>query len=112
MNEKPVFLHQNQLKMATQDLIATPTEAISMDEIKILYPNEWVLIGDPVMDESLLNVLSGIPIIHSRDKREVAYFGREKAKNYRTVTLIYTGVFKPSRKITTLFNRSTHEFPI
>lgn len=107
-----VFLYQNHLKMATQDLAAVPTEAMTIDEIKNLYPDEWVLIGNPVMDEGFLHVLSGIPVIHSRDKREVAYFGREKAKNYQTVTLIYTGTFKPARKITTLFSRPNYDFPV
>jgi hypothetical protein len=97
--------------MTDQTSIAEPKE-LSIEQIKAAYPDEWVLIGDPVMDEGDLNVISGIPVIHSLDKREVAYFGREKAKNYRTVTLIYTGVFKPSRKITTLFSRPNYDFPL
>ncbi len=42
--------------MTDQVSIAEPKE-LSMAEIKEAYPNEWVLIGNPVMDEGNLNVL-------------------------------------------------------
>ena len=42
---------------------------LNIQEIKALYPDEWVLIGNPVMDESKIDVLSGIPIFHSKDKK-------------------------------------------
>ena len=81
------------------------TQAISINEIKQTYPNEWVLLGDPIMDEKKLNVLSGIPLYHSQDKKEVCYIGRDKTSAYDKITLIYTGTFKPMRKITGIFNR-------
>ncbi len=74
-------------------------QAISIDEIKNLFPNEWVLIGNPFMDESKIDVVSGIPLFHSKDKREVCYIGRDKTSNFNKITLIYTGTFKPIRKI-------------
>ncbi len=78
---------------------------LNLVEIKSLFPNEWVLIGNPVMGENKLSVLAGIPIYHSRDKKEVCYMGKEKTARYDKITLIYTGTFKPSRKITGIFNR-------
>ena len=81
------------------------TQAISINEIKHTYPNEWVLLGNPVMDDKKLNVLSGIPLYHSQDKKEVCYIGRDKTSPYEKITLIYTGTFKPMRKITGIFNR-------
>ncbi len=78
---------------------------VNITEIKNLYPNEWVLLGNPNMDESKLDVLSGIPLFHSKDKREVCYIGREKTASFDKITLIYTGTFRPTRKITGIFNR-------
>lgn len=81
------------------------TQPQPLSEIKRLYPDEWVLLGNPEMTESRLEVISGIPLFHSKDKREVCYLGRDKAEQYGKITLIYTGLQRPSRKITTLFNR-------
>lgn len=76
----------------------------SIDEIKSLFPDEWVLIGNPEMDESELHVLSGIPVLHSKDKKEVCYLGKSKTRNFKTITLFYTGAFKPARVLTGIFN--------
>ncbi len=78
---------------------------LSIDEIKLLYPNEWVLIGDPVMDESKMDVLQGVPLFHSQDKKEVCSIGRDETTGFDKITLIYTGTFPPARKITGIFNR-------
>jgi hypothetical protein len=80
-------------------------QPINISEIKLLYPDEWVLIGNPVMDESKIDVLQGIPLFHSKDKKEVCYIGREKTSASDKITLIYTGTFRPTRKITGIFNR-------
>ena len=82
-------------------------QLINISEIKTLYPDEWVLLGNPVMDDSKIDVLSGIPLFHSKDKKEVCYIGRDKTSNFDKITLIYTGTFRPTRKITGIFNRIT-----
>lgn len=78
---------------------------LTLDALKKLYPEEWILLGNPIMDESKLDVVSGIPLYHSKDKKEVCYIGRDKTANFETVTLIYTGNFRPIRKITGIFKR-------
>jgi len=78
-------------------------DAIEMDTIKNLYPDEWVLIGNPIMDKSDLKVLSGIPILHSKDKKELYYLGRSKTADYNTITVIYTGKLVSKRVITGIF---------
>lgn len=80
-------------------------QLLNITDIKRLYPEEWVLLGNPVMDESKIDVLEGIPLFHSKDKKEVCYIGRDKTLNFSKITLIYTGSFKPARKITGIFNR-------
>jgi len=84
---------------------AVTVQSLSMTEIARLFPAEWVLIGNPVMDEHSLNVLSGIPILHSKDKKEVCYLGRDKVVDYETFTLVFTGAVQPSRKIVSLYSR-------
>jgi hypothetical protein len=79
--------------------------ALTINEINKLFPNEWVLIGDPVMDQSSLQVLAGVPVYHSQDKKEVCYIGRDKAESFSHITLIYKGLVRPLRKITGIFNR-------
>jgi hypothetical protein len=80
-------------------------QLLNIADIKTLFPNEWVLLGNPVMDESKIDVLAGIPLFHSKDKKEVCYIGRDKTPNFDKITLIYTGTFRPTRKITGIFNR-------
>ena len=80
-------------------------QSVNIDDIKALYPDEWVLIGNPLMDESKIDVLSGVPLFHSKDKKEVCYIGRDKTLNFDKITLIYTGTFRPLRKIMGIFNR-------
>lgn len=79
-------------------------ESINIATIKTLYPNEWVLIGNPEMDKSELHVLSGIPVLHSKDKKEVCYLGKSKTDGFDTITVIYTGSFKSARAMTGIFN--------
>ena len=78
-------------------------QAININDIRKLYPDEWVLLGNPLMDDSKLDVLSGVPLYHSKDKKEVCYIGRDKTSAYDKITLIFTGTFKPTRKITGIF---------
>jgi hypothetical protein len=82
-------------------------QVLKIADIQNLYPNEWVLLANPVMDDSKIDVLAGIPLFHSKDKKEVCYIGRGKTSNFEKITLIYTGVFRPTRKITGIFNRIT-----
>ena len=81
------------------------SQLLNITDIKALYPNEWVLLGNPVMDDQKLNVISGVPIFHSKDKKEVCYLGKDKTTNFEKITIIFTGVFNSGRKITGIFNR-------
>mgnify|MGYP001613294812 CR=1 FL=1 len=51
---------------------------LSLPEIKSKFPDQWVLLGNPVFDDSKLTVLAGIPIYHSPDQKEVCYLGKDK----------------------------------
>jgi hypothetical protein len=70
---------------------------IEIDELKNMYPNEWVLLGEPKMKDT--SVLGGIVLYHSKDKKEVCYIGRDKISEFSTVTITYAGNLKQNRKI-------------
>ena len=74
---------------------------LNSSEIKNPYPDEWVLLGNPIMDDRKIDVLSGIPLFH---KKEVCYIGRDKTSNFDNVGLIYTGTFRPIKRIAGIFN--------
>jgi hypothetical protein len=70
---------------------------ISLDELKKLYPDEWVLLGNPEIKNT--SVLGGVVLYHSKDKKEVCYIGRDKTEGYDTVTIAYAGDVKKKRTI-------------
>ena len=70
---------------------------VSFDELKKMYPNEWVLLGNPEMKNT--SVLGGVVLYHSKDKKEVSYIGRDKVADFATVTIAFAGDLKQNRKI-------------
>ena len=70
---------------------------IGFEELKKQYPNEWVLLGNPEMNNT--SVLGGVVLFHSKDKKEVCYIGRDKTADFSTVTIAFAGELKQQRKI-------------
>ena len=70
---------------------------LAFDKIKSLYPDEWILLGNPEIENT--SVLGGIVLYHSKDKKEVCYIGRDKTADFSTVTIAYAGDLKQHRKI-------------
>ena len=69
----------------------------TLAEIRTFLPNEWVLLGNPIIAKS--KVLGGFVLYHSADKKEVCYIGRDKVGEYEKITLVYSGILKSRRKI-------------
>lgn len=80
-------------------------EILTIDEIKAKYPDEWVLVGNPELDSDQLNVLAGLPMLHSKDKKEICYTGRDQVKSLNTYMVIFTGQHRAVRRLTGIFNR-------
>ncbi len=80
-------------------------EVLSLSKIKELYPDEWVLVGNPEMDANELQVLSGLAAFHSKSKKEVCYLGAELVKKFDSYMLIFTGKPRSTRRIASVFNR-------
>jgi hypothetical protein len=72
---------------------------VSFEEAKLLYPDEWLLLGNPVTDESGLNILGGYILYHSKDKKEVCYLGRDLTEGYDRIRLKFTGETKKMRRL-------------
>lgn len=70
---------------------------LTLEELKKLYPNEWVLLGNPKLKNT--TVLGGVVLYHSKDKKEVCYIGRDKTADFSTVTIAFAGDLKQYRKI-------------
>jgi hypothetical protein len=65
-------------------------EKISLSNIKQLYPNEWVLIGNPA---EVSGELFGEVIIHDKDKKKLAtnVAKTQQQPAYNKTILRYTG---------------------
>lgn len=79
-------------------------ETLTIDQIKAQYPNEWVLVGNPQIREdnfvgAVIDMIQhGIPIYHSKDKREIAYNIKKLRKGYKKTACIFTGEMPKNRK--------------
>ena len=78
-------------------MIAIETEILDMAEIEKRYPNQWVVVGNPVFDG--MDVLEGVVIAHHADKRIASMEGGERRAPYKKVTLFYVGKQPPPRRI-------------
>ena len=68
---------------------------LSFDEIKKMYPDEWILLG--LSSAVSTTKPSGILLFHSKDYLELCYKGSEIAPNILTKTF-YTGEQQQNRK--------------
>ena len=69
----------------------------TFDKVKELYPNEWILLGNPEMKNT--SVIGGVVVFHSKDKKEVCYIGRDKTADFAKVTIAFAGDLNQNRKI-------------
>ena len=63
-------------------------DVLTMSEIKRRYDSEWVLLQDPVTDESM-DVVSGKVLFHSRDRDEV--YRRAVKLRPKRFAMLYVG---------------------
>jgi hypothetical protein len=73
------------------------TTFLNIEELSTLYPEEWLLLGNPVFERT--KVTGGIVLYHSKDKKEVCYLGKDKTNGYDKITLAYTGIVRPMRRL-------------
>ena len=71
--------------------MSTQTEIdkiLSLEEIFSLYPDEWVLIVNPELDEEL-NVIRGEVLAHATERDEI--YSKLSLRNGKSVAIEYTG---------------------
>ena len=72
----------------------------SMEDIKASYPDEWILLGNPERNEREMDILSGVVLYHSPDKREVCYLGKSRIAGYKRTALFFNRVTpRPKRAV-------------
>jgi hypothetical protein len=70
---------------------------LNYSEIKEKFPDEWILLANPLYNN--MEIINGIILYHSKDKREVCYKGRDKTSGFDKIIIIYTGNILAHRKI-------------
>jgi hypothetical protein len=80
-------------------------QVLSFDEIKKLFPDEWVLLGNPEYGEDHTPILFANVVAHHKDKRELALSRPDWRKSFDTATCVYTGIFPPKRTIGVMIRR-------
>ena len=74
-------------------------QVLTFEEIKKLFPNEWVLLGNPEYTDDDSEIISAIVVYHAPDKRDIAASGINWKKTFETATMRYTGTFPKNRRI-------------
>ena len=64
----------------------------SIEDIKASYPDEWILLGNPEINEYEQEILSGVVLYHSPDKRELAYRDKPLLKEYKKTAQFFNRV--------------------
>ena len=78
-------------------------QVLSIAEIKAQYPDQWVLVGNPELNEPEINasiiskLLSGIVLYANKDKRAIGFKAKEVSKGIAETVCIYTGEIPKNR---------------
>lgn len=83
--------------------IAIDNKALSVEDIKKMYPDQWVLLGNPVLrnpqsNGAILNrLITGIVLSASKNKRELAEKAKDVISDYAETACVYTGKVAKNR---------------
>lgn len=78
--------------------------ALTIDQIRNAYPEQWVLVGNPILNDSnkvgsvVSKLQSGTVLYHSKDKREIAYKTKELTQGVERFACIFTGEVPRNRR--------------
>jgi hypothetical protein len=76
---------------------------LTIDEIKAQYPDQWVLLANPILKLPIVNdllanrLVKAIVLLASIDKRELAYRAKEVVADCEDTGLLYTGEVSKKR---------------
>ena len=72
------------------------TDYQTIEQIKRQFPDEWILLGNPEMEET--SVLGGIVVYHSKNKKDLLN-GRDLLTPFELSTWVFTGDIVRDRKL-------------
>ncbi len=78
--------------------------SIAISTIRKKFPNEWVLLADPLMEGT--EVKGGIVLLHHTDKKELTIQGREVIGGHTNYKVIFTGKLPGIRRLGILRSNS------
>jgi hypothetical protein len=64
----------------------------TIEEIKQQYPDEWLILGDPVMSEDEQRILAADLLYHSYDKRALVYMDKPLMKSCKRHAILFNRV--------------------
>ena len=72
-------------------------QVLSFEEIKKLFPDEWVLLGNPEYSDDDLDVIAATVILHDKSKLELIKKRVRWRDAYHSATTVFTGTFVAKR---------------
>jgi hypothetical protein len=72
-------------------------QVLSFEEIKKLFPDEWVLLGNPEYSDDDLDVIAATVILHDKSKHELIKKRVRWRDSYHSATTVFTGTFPKKR---------------
>jgi hypothetical protein len=87
------------------------SDVLDFEDIKKMYPDEWVLIANPEMREPTIQasivsqLVRGIVLTHSKDKREIANQSRSLKQGFKSYTCVFTGEIPKTRSFSGLISK-------
>ena len=78
--------------------------AMTFEEIKKMYPNEWVILGDPelrdpeIMGSIVEKLIGGVVLAHDKNLKHLAANARDHRKGFSRYTTVFTGDIPKNRK--------------
>ena len=69
---------------------------LSIQEIQSAYPDQWVLLGNPLREGATL--VGGFVICHGMEKRDLLAEGMDWRTQFETATAFFTGVREKGRR--------------
>ncbi len=91
---KPFF---DEAGVVEKPLSVTIEGYLTTEEIKKLYPNQWVLLSHTQKNDT--HIIGGKILLHEADKRELALKGRDLIRQFPDVNHFYTGEFPAHARI-------------
>lgn len=78
-------------------------QILTFAQIKEKFPDQWVLIGNPVLDDSFVGSIvsklqAGIVLLWSKDRKELGAKANAARQGYEEIACVYTGEIPQNRK--------------